>query len=84
MSRTIFMMECGHASNATFKGGPACAICGCTTPLCEVSGSDGLEGRRARCSDCSRETDSRWELPFFEHRSEQPFDRYYCGCRGWD
>lgn len=83
MSRTIYMMACGHASNATCDGGPACAICGCTTPLRLVSGMEGLEGRRAKCSSCGRETDSKWELPFFE-RTEQAFDRYYCGCRGWD
>lgn len=83
MSRTIFMMACGHASNATSDGGPACAICGCTTPLRQVSGKEGLEGRKAKCSSCGRETDSKWELPFFEH-TEQAFDRHYCGCRGWD
>lgn len=83
MSRTIYMMACGHASNATCDGGPACAICGCTTPLRLVSGTEGLEGRKAKCSSCGRETDSKWELPFFEH-TEQAFDRHYCGCRGWD
>lgn len=23
-------------------------------------------------------------LPFFEHKPNDPMDRYYCGCYGWD
>ena len=23
-------------------------------------------------------------LPFFEHRPDEPFDRHFCGCWGWD
>ena len=23
-------------------------------------------------------------LPFFEHRPNEPMDRYYCGCFGWE
>lgn len=80
----IYMMACGHASNATCGGAPACAICGCTTPVTAVSGTEGLEGRSARCSECGKEIGSRWELAFFEHLPEMPFDRFYCGCRGWD
>ena len=80
----IYMMACGHASNATCGGAPACAICGCTTPVRAVSGTEGLEGRSARCGECGKEIGSRWELAFFEHLLEMPFDRFYCGCRGWD
>jgi hypothetical protein len=24
------------------------------------------------------------KLPFFEHKPNEPMDRYYCGCYGWD
>ena len=28
--------------------------------------------------------DAPARLAFFEHRPDQPHDRYYCGCWGWD
>ena len=27
---------------------------------------------------------SSTDLPFFEHKPNEPFDRYYCGCFGWE
>lgn len=84
MNRPRFLMACGHVDNGTCNGEPACVICGCRTPVREVLGSEGMDGRKAKCSDCKTMVDSKWTLPFFKHSPDQPFDRYYCGCRGWD
>ena len=81
------MMKCGHAANAVDKdGNPCCAICAGYTPdafIVEDKEID-LTGRKARCADCGRVTDSRLDLPFFEYRPNAKYDGYYCGCKGWD
>lgn len=33
---------------------------------------------------CHCETASAPELPFFRPEPEADFDRFYCGCKGWD
>ncbi len=33
---------------------------------------------------CSAEVLSDEELPFFEKLESREFDRFYCGCRGWE
>lgn len=49
------------------------------------SGTDGLEGRMARCTyNCGSKTQSKWELPFFKYQPDNEYDSYYCGCFGWD
>lgn len=84
--RDLYMMTCGHVSNGTRNDGkPVCAICGCAQVVKPVEApTEGLEGRRARCSDCGTTTESKWTLPFFKYQPEQDTDRYYCGCYGWD
>lgn len=92
------LMKCGHVAAATDQSGkPVCPMCfgiveGADTVDREVSGKEGLEGRRADCvykkakpgNTCGGKVDSSWELPFFEYRPGQETDRYYCGCWGWD
>ena len=83
------LMGCGHAANAvTADGAPACAICAGIHPgASTVADAPDLTGRVARCSyysSCRREVPSRTTLAFFGHRKAQPYDRYYCGCWGWD
>lgn len=79
------LMKCGHSANAkqVLKDGtriPCCAICTCS----EIAeNKPDLSGRKARCS-CRRETDSKYSLPFFEHKPGNLYDVYYCGCQGWD
>lgn len=83
-------MKCGHTANArTSEGDPCCVICAGLKPEAliidhEVHGTEGLEGRKARCPYCKKTTDSRWELAFFEHKPESEYDEYYDGCFGWD
>lgn len=48
-----------------------------------AEGQPDLTSRAARCI-CGRVVRSSIELPFFAHRPEHPYDRYYCGCVGWD
>lgn len=59
-----------------------------------------LEGRRARCSYnhdgrgcpttrhgggcCTSDRASDYGLAFFELQLDEEFDRFYCGCWGWD
>lgn len=81
------MMKCGHAANAVTKGDiPACAICiGIHEGATIIDDSPAsLEGRIAECMDCHGRRPSDLSLPFFEHKSDSPFDKFYCGCRGWD
>lgn len=28
--------------------------------------------------------DSSWDLAFFQHKPNEEYDEYYCGCYGWD
>lgn len=85
-----YLMKCGHVANAkTSDGKPCCAICvGLKEEALivdrECEGTEGLEGRKAKCYDCGEITDSRWSLPFFDYRPDEEYDGYYDGCRGWD
>lgn len=86
---TPVMLACGHASNAVgADGAPACAICvGIHQDARTVVPEPDLTGRVAHCSyfsSCRHEQPSRMTLPFFEHQPDRPYDRYYCGCWGWD
>lgn len=38
--------------------------------------------KRGECCLCERPSIEK--LPFFEHCPDQEFDRFYCGCWGWD
>ena len=79
------MMKCGHAANATSEGKPACAICvGINPGALEIATQPELAGRKSKCSYCKRERESSSDLPFFEHRPKDAFDRHYDGCRGWE
>ena len=67
---------------------------------CVVVPQPELSGRRARCAyygkptrrneceqcrdNCTHETDSSTELPFFASQPEKEFDEFYCGCHSWD
>ena len=84
-------MKCGHVAQGIDMntGAPVCVICagirdGSIEVEREVSGTDSLQGRRAKCSYGDSIVDSSWELPFFEYLPNKEFDRYYCGCWGWD
>jgi hypothetical protein len=53
--------------------------------MIETTEKPNLEGRKAQCGlGCGAEEDSNPELPFFEYLPDREFDRYYCGCMGWD
>lgn len=88
-----FIMKCGHTDNSTWQRGkeqvPYCVICSCDEIEREIkSPFDGLEGRMAICGqhkDISEKSivPSRWDLPFFKYRPQEPYDAYYCGCWGW-
>jgi hypothetical protein len=90
------LMECGHAANATDGAGrPACVICAGINPGAVVvdDSPPSLEGRRAKCF-YARGRDGREHalhgvpssggLAFFKSCPGELFDRYYCGCWGWD
>lgn len=94
------MMKCGHAANATNTSGkPCCAICAVKPGYDEPAEVD-LSNRRAKCQYRTRKMVGTIHslaghspegvpsdtpgLAFFEHRPGEKFDRYYCGCHGWD
>lgn len=81
------MMKCGHAANAQDETGkPVCVICiGIRDGADEVVEAPDLTGRTAFCVYGKHaEVPSDLSLPFFEHLPDQPRDRYYCGCFGWN
>ena len=80
------LMKCGHTANAEYDDGkPCCLICSPKREAYEVvDGKPNLAGRKAKCTDCGKITDSRWDLPFFEYCPDKEFDRFYSGCQGWD
>lgn len=79
------LMKCGHTANAEYEDGqPCCLICAPRIEAFEiVEEKPNLKGRKAKCTDCGKITDSRWDLPFFEYRPDKEFDHYYDGCWGW-
>lgn len=83
-------MKCGHVANALDENKlPVCAICigikdGATTVEKVCSGTFVLEERTAKCVYGDKFTESTWGLPFFEYCPEEKYDKYYCGCYGWD
>ena len=86
-----YLMKCGHVSTAIDlkTGKPVCSICapakdGMTVERVVEGATEGLEGRKARCTWCGRVTNSRWNLPFFAYSAKSDTDSYYCGCGGWD
>lgn len=84
------LMKCGCRANATHNGEPSCVIhVGLTPDALVQAETPNLEGRFAYCYYCKREEPSSLQLPFFEYKPEHAsrgpeWDRYYCGCRGWD
>ena len=76
------LMKCGHMGyGETSDGKPYCVICMCGETAEE---EPNLEGRQASCIYCSKKEKSSLSLPFFEHQPTKEFDKYYCGCEGWD
>ena len=44
-----------------------------------------LSGRKSKCRYCSKmDVDSSFKLPYFNHRTDQDTDTFYCGCAGWN
>lgn len=87
------LMKCGHIANGYKKNEenklePYCIICDCGEIEKEVHGTEGLENRQAICTQhkgaSNNPVPSNWELPFFEYRPNEKYDKYYCGCWGWD
>lgn len=90
-ARPKAMMKCGHAANGTESetGKPVCVICiGIDTGYNVIDASASIpDGRLARCAyfhRCQMEVPSHTGLPFFERTADAEYDRFYCGCMGWD
>lgn len=81
------LMQCGCAANARDeKGNPVCVVhLGIVEGADKVAEVPNLTGRRAQCCyNCGSEVDSSLDLAFFEYLPDNPTDRYYCGCWGWE
>ncbi len=74
------LMACGHASNATVSGAPACVLCK-TTKLSNKT--PDLSKRKTLCLDCKLIVPSSLELPFFKYCKGMKYDEYHCGCAKW-
>jgi len=84
------LLKCGCVASAlrTATGGkkhdppiPCCSVHDCIEPAEKMP---DLTGRKARCAYGGSEVDSNYNLAFFEYRPDEEYDRYYCGCYGWD
>ena len=87
MDKKTPLMKCGHAANAKdSKGNPVCVICvGIHPGAKEIEEeSPDLSNRKAICSYGHAIVPSSTELAFFEYLPKEEYDRYYCGCKGWD
>ena len=83
------LMDCGCVSQGKDlkTGKPVCVVhFGLGGGLGEnpAKTQPDSEGRRARCSYGGAEVQSRLTLPFFMYYPDESYDKYYCGCRGWD
>ncbi len=78
------LMKCGHIANAqTLTGQPCCVICECYEVNTETLVID-VSNRQMKCSQCGHIEKSNTNAAFFEYCPTYEFDRYYCGCYGWD
>ena len=76
------IMKCGCSSfGITVNGVPGCGVHACTEPM---DTAPDLTNRRMRCSYGGNEKPSNPKAAFFEYCPSEDFDRYYCGCYGWD
>lgn len=88
MSRAMLACGCASAGRVTLANGydgPGCVIHRCY----EVVPTPDLTGREARCHCGNTKPSNPDNLAFFVYcgpGSSDPheFDRFYCGCRGWD
>lgn len=81
---TPTLMACGCRAQGVFgtDDQPICVV-----HLCRdvAVGEPDLTGRTAFCTYGKHaEQPSSLALAFFRHVPDQPNDRYYCGCYGWD
>jgi len=88
-------MKCGHTANGTLnsKNGikldpptPVCLVCYGINEGAEIIRIEqpSLKNRKATCIYCMRVARSDCQLAFFEYTPNIPYDKYYCGCKGWD
>jgi hypothetical protein len=79
-------MKCGCAAQGTVSRNGKPAVVGCLVHGCTdvAESKPDLTGRVAMCTYGGKPVPSSFDLAFFEHQPNQPNDRYYCGCYGWD
>lgn len=49
---------------------------------CDKTIAEG--GRHCKCERPSSDNEKGHGLPFFEACPDKPYDKFYCGCWGWD
>lgn len=54
--------------------------------MCNSNIEQSSTQKQAKCVYCGELADSKNKerLPFFEERKECKYDKFYCGCRGWE
>ena len=78
------MMKCGCVAQAVESGTgrECCIVHDCLEVETELP---NLMGRMAKCDYCNKLEPSDMKLlPFFKYCPDSPYDRYYCGCRGFE
>lgn len=80
------MMKCGCAANGKCGDKDICVAHYSLTPdgAIEVPAPDLSKRHAVCCYGQHGKIFSSVDLAFFEYRPNENFDRYYCGCYGWD
>lgn len=52
--------------------------------ICTHAEAERLDRDHGKYRVASRAVKSETNLPLFKHLPDEPYDRYYCGCWGWD
>jgi len=61
-----------------------CAYFNAALGRCNDTRHNRFSEKSGKVGDYLSEIESSWTLPFFEHCPDQEFDKFFCGCWGWD
>jgi hypothetical protein len=78
----VKLLKCGCRSNAKDDNNKDCCVIHMITDeWIEVD----LTGRVAKCIYCGKNASSSDSLPFFSYKgSNQTYDSFFDGCKGWN
>jgi hypothetical protein len=82
MSEEKRMARCSYYGSRNITKNQRFANVEC--PVCRELQKAYERGERTQSQVCKCERPSSESLAFFEAKPEEEYDRFYCGCYGWD